>query len=207
MTIFYPERFKQAQPAGFDGVFDWDFLRGAFGPVIMPMDIDGQVERNGRFLIFETKAPGVPIPRGQEIALRASVATGITTVVILYGKTPDTIVKLEEWHANRTLTHNPATAQLVWERAHAWFNHVNNLPPLTKEDFQKVALNSQAVSVALAEKEEMRMKLKIALAENAFLRERDKMLSAQWLVRNKKKCKQGESRQSTFMLIPNVDQP
>jgi hypothetical protein len=29
--IVFPERFKQASPAGFDGVFDWDFLEPAFG--------------------------------------------------------------------------------------------------------------------------------------------------------------------------------
>lgn len=37
--IVFPERFKQASPAGFDGVFDWDFLEPAFGGTkIMPMD-------------------------------------------------------------------------------------------------------------------------------------------------------------------------
>ena len=49
--IVFPERFKQASPAGFDGVFDWDFLEPAFGGTkIMPMDIDAVVERKGRIL-------------------------------------------------------------------------------------------------------------------------------------------------------------
>jgi hypothetical protein len=37
--IEYPETFNRSLPAGFDGVFAWDFLRGCFGgPIIMPMD-------------------------------------------------------------------------------------------------------------------------------------------------------------------------
>ena len=50
------EYFNQNLPAGFDGQFDWDFLIPAFGNNgIKPSDIDCLIERNGRFLLFETK--------------------------------------------------------------------------------------------------------------------------------------------------------
>jgi len=48
MAIKYPDTFMDALPAGFDGVFDWDFLITAFAPTkIQPMDIDGIIERKG----------------------------------------------------------------------------------------------------------------------------------------------------------------
>ena len=56
MTVLYPERFKEAAAAGFDGTFEWDFLIEAFKPTkIQPMDLDCLVERRRRFLAFETK--------------------------------------------------------------------------------------------------------------------------------------------------------
>jgi hypothetical protein len=99
--IVFPERFKQAFPAGFDGVFDWDFLEPAFGGTkIMPMDIDAVVERKGRILLFETKADSKQIPVGQRITLETflKIGKGLITVFIVYGKTPETITGLEEWH-------------------------------------------------------------------------------------------------------------
>jgi hypothetical protein len=152
LTILYPERFAQAKPAGFDGVWDWDFLRGAFGPVIMPMDLDGMVERNGRFLVFETKAAGVDIPQGQRITLDALRATGVFTIFILYGKTAATLSGFEEWHSKKTMRHPlPISAETVWLRAHQWFVYVNSLPALTQEQLQQAALDSHAVSLAMAE--------------------------------------------------------
>ena len=61
--------FSRALPAGFDGEFQWDFLKGAFGPTIEPMDFDAVVERRGHFLVFETKNDSQEMSSGQEIAL------------------------------------------------------------------------------------------------------------------------------------------
>ena len=55
MTIHYPKTFNECPSAGFDGIFDWDFLKGCWGGSIQPTDIDGIVERFGRVLMFETK--------------------------------------------------------------------------------------------------------------------------------------------------------
>lgn len=86
-TIYNEEKFLSSPPAGFDGVFDWAWTDGCFGETkIKPMDIDGIVERHGRFLVFETKNPGVVIPKGQRITLRALVNTGVFTVMVIWGK-------------------------------------------------------------------------------------------------------------------------
>jgi len=102
MTVLYPERFKEAAAAGFDGTFEWDFLIEAFKPTkIQPMDLDCLVERRRRFLAFETKDGDVPIPQGQLITLESLVMTGFFTVVILRGKTADAIQGWEVWYLGK----------------------------------------------------------------------------------------------------------
>ena len=53
--------FDADPPAGFDGVFFWDFLKGAFDQC-EPMDLDAVVERRGHLLTFETKEPWTHVP-------------------------------------------------------------------------------------------------------------------------------------------------
>jgi hypothetical protein len=86
MVIKYPASFNNNLPAGFDGVFKWDYL--IFPRNISPMDIDGNVEINGNFLMFETKDTGVDIPPGQFQALSRLVwlGNGRITVIFLWGK-------------------------------------------------------------------------------------------------------------------------
>lgn len=101
MAVLHPERFKEAEPAGFDGKFDWDFLLPAFeGTKITPMDIDGVVERKGRFLMFETKAPGKEIPLGQKITLEQLVLIGGGRINIMFisGKNIPDINGMSEWY-------------------------------------------------------------------------------------------------------------
>jgi hypothetical protein len=80
-------------------VFDWTWTAGCFGTTkISPMDFDGVVERNGNFLLFETKNIGVPIPRGQMRTLEAMHRLGCFTILLIFGKTePETI---EVWYPN-----------------------------------------------------------------------------------------------------------
>lgn len=74
--------FEECPPAGFDGVFLWDFLKPAWaGTKIDPMDIDAHVERYGAHLLFETKEPGCCVPEGQRIALKALANRDRITVV------------------------------------------------------------------------------------------------------------------------------
>lgn len=95
-TIRNQQFFDGSTAAGFDGIFEWSFLNKhkCFGKItsITPMDIDGIVERNGRFIIFETKGSTyddegklvpIPIPQGQKITLNALAKTGYFTIVVI----------------------------------------------------------------------------------------------------------------------------
>lgn len=98
MAIHSQQVFTQEAPAGFDGVFDWDYLIPAFqnatGRRIQPMDIDAHVEIGGHHLIIETKREGVPVPSGQRRALLAFWAKGFATVVFLWGKTEPMVAEV-----------------------------------------------------------------------------------------------------------------
>ena len=87
-TIRNVRSFLDCPPAAFDGMFHWAFLKGAFRDTkIMPMDWDAVVERNGHFLILETKHPGVVVPDGQLRALERAVCLPKSmSILILEGK-------------------------------------------------------------------------------------------------------------------------
>ena len=121
MTIHSPRQFASRRPAGFDGIFDWDFLIGAFGPSIEPMDFDAVVERYGHFLVFETKDQGVPVPEGQRICLRAFARRPKNTVVIVTGKTAATIHGCEVWRGDVTMAYPEWDAAALRRWCEAWF--------------------------------------------------------------------------------------
>ena len=130
--ILYPERFQQAEPAGFDGVFDWDFLLPAFYKTkIQPMDIDAVVERRGKILLFETKEPGKDIPLGQKITLERFILIGKGDICLflVYGKTEREINCMQEWHYLRgrinKLNKISCDAAYVLKRVTDWFNWAN----------------------------------------------------------------------------------
>ncbi len=71
-----------------EGVWDWGMFRGCFGNTgIEPTDIDGLVERHGKFLILEAKAKGVKIKQGQRITFDRLVRTGLFTILVMWGDT------------------------------------------------------------------------------------------------------------------------
>lgn len=86
--LYNEKAFYESLPNGFDGKFEWDWMRGCFPrPKIMPADLDAIVEIRGKFLVFETKKnKDVKIPPGQRFTLRALYDTGLFTIVIMYGK-------------------------------------------------------------------------------------------------------------------------
>ena len=87
-TIHSPAAFNRSPAAGADGVFNWNWTKGCFDKLdkIGPMDFDGVVERNGQFLVFETKDAGKAIPRGQFITLIQAHALGCFTIMLVEGK-------------------------------------------------------------------------------------------------------------------------
>lgn len=81
MTIRDPKRFMA-------GMWDYAIFDGCFGDSKVAMaDIDGIVERRGKFLVLETKAPGAPIPYGQLLTIKALSATRVFTVIVAWGET------------------------------------------------------------------------------------------------------------------------
>lgn len=80
MTINDPEKFL-------DGVWDWAMFDGCFGQTrIKPTDIDGFVERKGKFLVLEAKSPDVDIPTGQQITFESLVKTGYFSILVMWGE-------------------------------------------------------------------------------------------------------------------------
>lgn len=68
-------------------LWDWAILDGCFGTTrIRPTDIDGLVERNGKFLLLEAKSPGVEVRMGQKITFDHLIKTGVFTVIIIWGE-------------------------------------------------------------------------------------------------------------------------
>jgi hypothetical protein len=68
------------------GIWDWGILDGCFGETkIKPTDIDGAVERNGKYLFLETKQPGAQLPVGQFIFYKRLVDMG-NTVIFIWGE-------------------------------------------------------------------------------------------------------------------------
>lgn len=118
--IKFPARFEQAKPAGFDGVFEWDFLEGCFPRNIMPMDFDGVVEINGNFLLFETKQPGRAVEKGQQYTFRALLESPNWTIFMLYGKTADTIERLIVCHGLEREDIRPANSYIVRREVMRW---------------------------------------------------------------------------------------
>jgi len=86
-TINHPRAFENSPAADYDGVFDWGWTRGClWNPSVTPTDWDGVIERNGYFIVFETKNPGAPIKDGQWYALKSAHALGVVTIMTIYGK-------------------------------------------------------------------------------------------------------------------------
>jgi hypothetical protein len=70
----------------FDGIWDWAMFDGCFGETrIKPTDLDGFVERKGKFLVLETKHKDTPIPEGQRITFESLVKTGYFSILVMWG--------------------------------------------------------------------------------------------------------------------------
>jgi hypothetical protein len=103
MTIKNKKAFFSSPAAGFDGVFDWDFLLPAFeGTKIQPMDFDAVVERRGHFLVFETKSGDVPIPEGQIYTLESAVKNLGIMLIVLRAKSAEGVNGWDFWHRSKS---------------------------------------------------------------------------------------------------------
>uniref|UniRef100_A0A6H1ZA68 Putative single-stranded DNA-binding protein n=1 Tax=viral metagenome TaxID=1070528 RepID=A0A6H1ZA68_9ZZZZ len=114
MTIEDPETYCAS-------LWNWECLNGCFGETsIKPTDIDGFIERKGRFLIIETKLPRADIPQGQEITFKALLDTGHFTIMIIWGK-PNEPEKIKVLAGTATKTYDPADIEKLREITKKWF--------------------------------------------------------------------------------------
>lgn len=133
MAIEYPDKFDKARPAGFDGIFNWDFLLPIFEETnIRPMDFDAVIERRGKILIIETKSPNKDIPLGQEITLKSilKIGKGRIFVFVFYGKDESTISKMEEWRYSRGRIQKDifeCDSTRCYARVNDWFKWANKI--------------------------------------------------------------------------------
>jgi len=151
MTINNPERFDQARPAGFDGVFEWDFLNGCFPRRIMPMDFDAVIEIGNHFLVFETKEAGKPVPEGQKRTFTSLLANQAFTIFMVYGKTAESIARLVVCHGADRRDINPATVEDVRYEATKWATKAEKYPriPLNLNERRAVFINAKSALVGL----------------------------------------------------------
>jgi hypothetical protein len=69
-------------------LWDWDCLSGCFGNSrIRVSDLDGIIERNGRFLVLEAKSHGASVSTGQRRMFDEMAKTGVFTIIVLFGET------------------------------------------------------------------------------------------------------------------------
>lgn len=107
------------------GLWDWGILDGCFGNTkIAPTDLDGLVERNGRFLVLEAKGSGKAIGYGQQKTFDAMQKTGVFTVIVVWGK-PNMPEKLKVFTSKATLEYEPADLNKLRAVVRQWFAWAN----------------------------------------------------------------------------------
>lgn len=118
-------------------LWDWSIFAGCFGnTAIRVTDVDGMVERNGRFLFFETKQPHITtIPRGQMRAYENLVRRGGATFFIVWGN-PGKPERVQVTTQHGTLDPQPCNlTQLRW-LATVWYRKANAKEPIRLADFR-----------------------------------------------------------------------
>lgn len=109
-----------------EGIWDWAILDGCFGDTkIKPTDIDGFIERNGKFLVIETKKVGVPVKDGQLITFKSLIKTGAFSVLIVWGERnkPEKILKMTR---NGTVQFENSNLEKLREIVSNWFIYANS---------------------------------------------------------------------------------
>jgi hypothetical protein len=119
MTIQNREAFIASQ-------WDWAVFDGCFGDTrIHPTDVDGLVERNGKFLFLETKLPGTAIKMGQEIMLKNLASQKNFTVLVIWGR-PGMPVKVRIISDNFDKIIETANLNELRRIVKKWFSYAEN---------------------------------------------------------------------------------
>lgn len=106
------------------GVWDWGCLDDCFPGKMKITDIDGFFERKGKFLVLETKQPGAPIPKGQEIMFKNMQRTGLFTVLIVWGTKNDP-KEMQVYYPSGIISEKkPADMETFQKMVSWWFQQV-----------------------------------------------------------------------------------
>jgi hypothetical protein len=114
----------------------WAFMRGCFDCGIMPSDVDGIVERNGHYLVFEEKSLGVGLGTGQRRLLLDLCVSKSMTVFILWGNSEEPFFhEMMVWYPPKHFPHLPianakpfaADVAEVKHRCRAWFEWADSV--------------------------------------------------------------------------------
>ena len=110
--------------------WDWKCLAGCFGRSrISPSDFDAVVERNGRFLVIETKHPNTLVDEGQAILLEQASRLPGWWVLVVWGDCPVvTSIAVVGKDDIRTGIGRPATTADLRMICEDWFRRANNFP-------------------------------------------------------------------------------
>jgi hypothetical protein len=115
MTINNIETFIMA-------LWDWAFLNVCFRPTkIRVSDIDGVVERKGRFLFLETKPWDKEVSRGQQIMFDGLSRLPGVDVLVIWGK-PNEPQAMQHWGETDVLM---ADEKAVISFVRNWFLRAN----------------------------------------------------------------------------------
>lgn len=121
MTIENPDEYLA-------NIWDWAILDGCFGKTkIKPTDIDGFVERNGKFLAIETKSPGVEIKTGQMLTFKRLIDTGYFTVLLVWGSA-NKPQKITLMTSKTTIDYEAADLDTLRRITERWFEWANQTP-------------------------------------------------------------------------------
>jgi len=107
--------------------WDWAPLNSCFGTTgIHVSDQDGEVERKGNFLSFETKRPDEELEKGQDRLLRAKLARGGWTVLIIWGE--KNLPIRYRLMFGRAVEDGIGDWGAIRKRVHAWFEWADTHP-------------------------------------------------------------------------------
>ena len=121
--------------------FIWSFLKPAFDWGIAPTDIDGLVERNGNYLLYECKEAGQKIPTGQGRMLKDLNIRHGFTIFVVTGFNEQNISALNViWP--RQVKHDAyqnINAKFLLEKSRQWFDWADGnkkapIIPMTKQE-------------------------------------------------------------------------
>lgn len=106
-------------------LWNWGFLDQCFEETkIRVTDIDGFVERNGKFLLIECKSHNAPIPMGQNIMFKKMLETKLFTILLIWGDA-NKPVRCELWTNDKQYKYDHADLIFIQRLVHGWFKSVN----------------------------------------------------------------------------------